>query len=83
MEIDDHHQQLRTCVVLGGRGLIGRSLVLKLLKLGNWTVRVADSTPSLQLDSSEEKDSILSQAFSTGRSEYFHVDVRNKPQIIK
>uniref|UniRef100_A0A5B6ZX06 Reticulon-like protein n=1 Tax=Davidia involucrata TaxID=16924 RepID=A0A5B6ZX06_DAVIN len=79
MVIDDH---FRTCVVLGGRGFIGRSLVLRLLKLGNWIVRITDSAQSLQLDPSEQ-NSLLSEALSTGRALYFHVDVRNKPQIIK
>ncbi|KAA8527274.1 hypothetical protein F0562_034629 [Nyssa sinensis] len=79
MVIGDHY---RTCVVLGGRGFVGRSLVLRLLKLGNWIVRIADSAVSLQLDPSEY-NSLLSEALSTGRALYFHVDVRNKPQIIK
>ncbi|KAL2485376.1 3beta-hydroxysteroid-dehydrogenase/decarboxylase [Abeliophyllum distichum] len=73
---DDH--QLKSCVVLGGRGFIGRSLVERLLKLGNWIVRVADSTPSPQLLPSE---SLLSQAFSSDRASYFHVDALNKTQI--
>ncbi|XP_059654680.1 3beta-hydroxysteroid-dehydrogenase/decarboxylase [Cornus florida] len=73
---------LRTCVVLGGRGFVGRTLVLRLLKLGNWIVRIADSAQSLQLDPSEH-NSILSEALATDRASYFHVDVRNKPQIIK
>lgn len=72
---------LRTCVVIGGRGFIGRSLVLRLLKLDDRIVRIADSAQSLQLDPSET-NSLLSQALSTGRASYFHVDVRNKPQII-
>ncbi|XP_028111693.1 3beta-hydroxysteroid-dehydrogenase/decarboxylase isoform X2 [Camellia sinensis] len=72
---------LRTCVVIGGRGFIGRSLVLRLLKLDDRIVRIADSAQSVQLDPSET-NSLLSQALSTGRASYFHVDVRNKPQII-
>ncbi|KAI8002372.1 3beta-hydroxysteroid-dehydrogenase/decarboxylase isoform 3 [Camellia lanceoleosa] len=72
---------LRTCVVIGGRGFIGRSLVLRLLKLDDRIVRIADSAQSLQLDPSET-NSLLPQALSTGRASYFHVDVRNKPQII-
>ncbi|XP_022859462.1 3beta-hydroxysteroid-dehydrogenase/decarboxylase-like [Olea europaea var. sylvestris] len=73
-------RQLKTCVVIGGRGFIGRSLVERLLKLGNWIVRVIDSYPSPQILPSE---SILSQAFSSGRALYFRVDPLNKPQIIK
>ncbi|CAA3012784.1 3beta-hydroxysteroid-dehydrogenase decarboxylase isoform X2 [Olea europaea subsp. europaea] len=71
---------LKTCLVLGGRGFIGRVLVERLLKLGNWVVRVADYTESPQLEPSEL---LLSDAFSSARASYFHVDVRNKPQIIK
>ncbi|CAI9778216.1 unnamed protein product [Fraxinus pennsylvanica] len=73
-------RQLKKCVVIGGRRFIGRSLVERLLKLGNWIVRVADSNPSPQILPSE---SILSRAFSSGRASYFHVDPLNKPQIIK
>lgn len=73
---------LRTCAVIGGRGFIGRSLVLRLLKLGDWIVRVADSAESLKLDHSEE-NSILSEAISANRASYFHVDVRNKSQLVK
>lgn len=73
---DDH---FGTCVVLGGRSFIGRSLVLKLLKLGKWIVRVVDSTQSPQLDAS---DSALANAFSSGLASYIHVDLRNKFQII-
>ncbi|KAL6970730.1 3beta-hydroxysteroid-dehydrogenase/decarboxylase isoform 3 [Sarracenia purpurea var. burkii] len=73
---------LRTCVVIGGRGFIGRSLVLRLLKLGDWIVRIADSAHSLQLDHSED-NSLLAEAISTGRASYFHVDVCQKPQILK
>lgn len=71
----------RTCVVFGGRGFLGRSLVLRLLKLGKWIVRVADSTQSLHLDPSE-RDSLLSQALSSGLASLHGVDVRDKSQII-
>ncbi|CAI9265681.1 unnamed protein product [Lactuca saligna] len=82
MAIDD--DQSKTCVVLGGRSFIGRCLVVRLLKLGNWIVRVADSAQTLQLDPSESKhDSPLNRALSTGRASYAHVDVRHKSTIIK
>ncbi|VFQ75536.1 unnamed protein product [Cuscuta campestris] len=75
---------LKTCVVLGGRGFVGRSLVGRLLRLGNWIVRVADSAASLELDPSQfEADSLLSQALASGRASYHRVDVRDKSQIIK
>lgn len=75
----------RTCVVLGGAGFLGRSLVRRLLTLGDCNVRVADSVPSLQLNpsSSSNHDSLLSQALSSGRASYHHVDVRDHSQIVK
>ncbi|KAH7521373.1 3beta-hydroxysteroid-dehydrogenase/decarboxylase [Ziziphus jujuba] len=86
MEVDDRLAELnpktRTCVVLGGRGFLGRSLVLKLLELGKWIVRIADSAQSLQLDPSES-DSSLSHAISKGRASYHCVDVRNRSLILK
>lgn len=83
MEVDDRFLELntKTCVVLGGRGFLGRSLVLRLLKLAKWNVRIADSANSLELDPSEH-DSLLSDALIAGRASYFHVDVRNKDQIV-
>lgn len=82
MEEDSVHgdSRLKTCVVLGGRGFIGRSLVSRLLRLGNWTVRVADSGHTLHLN---ESDSLLEDALSSGRASYHCVDVRDKPQIVK
>ncbi|XP_071707128.1 3beta-hydroxysteroid-dehydrogenase/decarboxylase-like [Rutidosis leptorrhynchoides] len=81
MAIND--DQSKTCVVLGGRSFIGRHLVVRLLTLGNWIVRVADSTQSLQLDPSESKfDSPLKRAISTGRASYAHVDFRHKTTIV-
>ncbi|KAK9062649.1 hypothetical protein SSX86_019837 [Deinandra increscens subsp. villosa] len=81
MAIDD--DQSKTCVVLGGRTFIGRCLVVRLLTIGNWIVRIADSAQSLQLDPSESKyDSPLNRALSTGRASYAHVDVRLKSTIV-
>ncbi|XP_031405230.1 3beta-hydroxysteroid-dehydrogenase/decarboxylase isoform X2 [Punica granatum] len=71
-----------TCVVIGGRGFVGRWLVFRLLKLRRWVVRVADSSQSLQLDPSSPLDSALSQALSSGRASYHSVDVRHRPQIV-
>ncbi|CAL5211593.1 unnamed protein product [Lathyrus oleraceus] len=76
----DLNPKTKTCVVLGGRGFIGKSLVLRLLKLGNWIVRVADSTHSLQLHSSE---SLLAEALSSSRASYFHLDVTDKHRVAK
>lgn len=85
MAVDDRLAELnpktRTCVVLGGGGFLGRSLVLRLLKLGKWIVRVADSAHSLRLDPSSECDSVLSNAISSGRLSYHHVDVRHKSSV--
>ncbi|XP_073157541.1 3beta-hydroxysteroid-dehydrogenase/decarboxylase [Henckelia pumila] len=77
---DDSAMEVKTCVVLGGRGFIGRAVVERLLKLGNWSVRVVGSTENPQLLSSE---SLLAHAISCGRASYFHVDVRKKAQIVQ
>ncbi|KAK8519508.1 hypothetical protein V6N12_025544 [Hibiscus sabdariffa] len=74
----------RTCVVLGGRGFLGRSLVARLLRLGGWIVRVADSSShSLLTDPSLASDSLLSNAVCSGQASFCHVDVRDTSQIIK
>ncbi|KAE8729746.1 RNA recognition motif-containing protein, putative isoform 1 [Hibiscus syriacus] len=74
----------RTCVVLGGRGFLGRSLVARLLRLGGWIVRVADSSShSLLTDPSSASDSLLSNALCSGQASFCHVDVRDTSQIIK
>ncbi|GAV64310.1 3Beta_HSD domain-containing protein/Reticulon domain-containing protein [Cephalotus follicularis] len=80
--VDDSFRDARqrTCVVLGGRGFLGRSLVLRLLKLGDWIVRVADSTQSIQLD---HRDSLLADSLSNGRASFLHVDVRDQSQVLK
>ncbi|XP_027356647.1 3beta-hydroxysteroid-dehydrogenase/decarboxylase isoform X2 [Abrus precatorius] len=82
MEVEDRFTDLnpKTCVVLGGRGFLGRSLVLRLLKLGNWIVRVADSAQSIQL---HESEALLAQALSSARASYFHLDLRDKRRIEK
>ncbi|EXB23118.1 3beta-hydroxysteroid-dehydrogenase/decarboxylase isoform 3 [Morus notabilis] len=87
MVVDDDrlaelNPKTRTCVVLGGRGFLGRSLVLRLLKLGKWIVRVADSAQSLELDRTE-RDSLLSHAIASGRASYHYVDVRDMSLVIK
>ncbi|KAE8076554.1 hypothetical protein FH972_015197 [Carpinus fangiana] len=69
----------RTCVVLGGRGFLGRSLVHRLLTLCKWIVRVADSAQSLQLHpSGDHHDSLLPQALSSGRASYHRVWLPSK-----
>ncbi|CAK7322649.1 unnamed protein product [Dovyalis caffra] len=74
----------RTCVVLGGRGYLGRSLVTRLLQLGDWIVRVVDSNHSLQLATdSNDGDSVLRDAVASGLASYCQVDVRDLSQIIK
>ncbi|XP_062107862.1 3beta-hydroxysteroid-dehydrogenase/decarboxylase [Humulus lupulus] len=87
MGVDDDrlaelNPKTRTCVVIGGRGFIGRSLVLSLLKLGKWFVRIADSAHSLHLDPSEH-DSLLSHAIASGRASYHHIDVRDNSLVLK
>ncbi|KAG8369477.1 hypothetical protein BUALT_Bualt14G0017800 [Buddleja alternifolia] len=76
---NDLDKELKTCAVLGGRGFVGRALVERLLRLGNWIVRVSDSAKSPELEPSE---SVLADAFASGRAAYYHVDVRHKSQII-
>ncbi|KAK9672219.1 hypothetical protein RND81_12G085200 [Saponaria officinalis] len=61
---------LPTCVVIGGNGFIGKCLVSRLLHLGNWIVRVADSSPIA-----------VSEDVSDGRVSYFSVDVRDVSQL--
>ncbi|XP_021291281.1 3beta-hydroxysteroid-dehydrogenase/decarboxylase [Herrania umbratica] len=76
--------ETRTCVVLGGRGFLGRTLVARLLRLGGWIVRVADSSShSLKLDPSSASDSLLSNALCSGLASFCNVDVRDTSQIIK
>ncbi|KAK8307880.1 hypothetical protein V6Z11_D02G015500 [Gossypium hirsutum] len=76
--------ETRTCVVLGGRGFIGRTLVNRLLRLGGWIVRVADSSSHLLLlDTSSGSDSLLSDAISSGQATFCHVDVLDTSQIVK
>lgn len=78
--VDSTDKHSKTCVVLGGRGFIGRALVERLLGLGNWNVRVADSYKTPELKPSESR---LSDAIASGRAAYFHVDVRDKSQIVE
>ncbi|KAG6395503.1 hypothetical protein SASPL_146148 [Salvia splendens] len=77
---DSTDKHSKTCVVLGGRGFIGRALVERLLKLGNWIVRVADSHKSPELKPTEP---LLTDAIASGRAAYFQVDVRDKSQIVE
>ncbi|KAE8714477.1 3beta-hydroxysteroid-dehydrogenase/decarboxylase isoform 3 [Hibiscus syriacus] len=76
--------ETRTCVVLGGRGFSGRTLVNRLLRLGGWIVRVADSSShSLLLDTSSASDSLLADAINSGQASFCHVDVLDTSQIIE
>ncbi|KAL1078110.1 hypothetical protein V6Z11_D10G139900 [Gossypium hirsutum] len=59
---NDVATEKRTCVVLGGRGFLGRSLVARLLQLGGWIVRVADSSSHSLLTDPSVSDSLLSNA---------------------
>ncbi|KAL3641614.1 hypothetical protein CASFOL_012429 [Castilleja foliolosa] len=76
----DLDREIKTCAVLGGRGFIGRALVERLLRLGNWTVRVVDAAKSPEIDPS---DSLLADALSSGRAAYFQVDVRDQSRIVE
>lgn len=85
--MDDHvgaggganHNPRITCVVIGGQGFIGRFLVQRLLRLENWIIRIADSSPSLHV----EQKSAISDAVSSGLVSHFQADVRDKSQLVK
>ncbi|KAB2009018.1 hypothetical protein ES319_D10G139300v1 [Gossypium barbadense] len=79
---NDVATEKRTCVVLGGRGFLGRSLVARLLQLGGWIVRVADSSSHSLLTDPSVSDSLLSNALCSGQASFCHVDVRDTSQII-
>ncbi|MBA0784571.1 hypothetical protein Gotri_025719 [Gossypium trilobum] len=79
---NDVATEKRTCVVLGGRGFLGRSLVARLLQLGGWIVRVADSSSHSLLTDPSISDSLLSNALCSGQASFCHVDVRDTSQII-
>ncbi|TYI06575.1 hypothetical protein ES332_A10G167700v1 [Gossypium tomentosum] len=79
---NDVATEKRTCVVLGGRGFLGRSLVARLLQLGGWIVRVADSSSHSLLTDPSVSDSLLSNALCSGQASFCHVDVRDISQII-
>ncbi|KAF7824364.1 3beta-hydroxysteroid-dehydrogenase/decarboxylase isoform X1 [Senna tora] len=84
MAVDDRltESNHKTCAVLGGSGFVGRSLALRLLKQGNWIVRIADSPQSFELDHSH-RDSVLAQALASGRASYSSVHLRDKRQIVQ
>ncbi|GAB2294182.1 hypothetical protein Dimus_028401 [Dionaea muscipula] len=73
-------QKPMTCAVIGGLGFVGRPLVLRLLKLGNWIVRIADSAPSLQ---TTDQNPLLSDAISDGRASYIQADVLHMDQLVR
>ncbi|WCJ41297.1 3-beta hydroxysteroid dehydrogenase/isomerase family protein [Euphorbia peplus] len=83
IEVPFIHSSPKTCAVLGGRSFLGRSLVSRLLKLGSWIVRVADSTPSLNLDVTNSSDSVLDHAISSRRASYIPVRVLDVSSIAK
>ena len=72
----------RWCVVTGGRGFAARHLVEMLIAAGDFSVRIADLGPSIDLTPAEESG-LLGQALRDGRAEYISVDLRNKDQVLK
>ncbi|XP_050213284.1 3beta-hydroxysteroid-dehydrogenase/decarboxylase [Mercurialis annua] len=71
----------KICSVIGGRScFVGRSLVFNLLRLGNWIVRVVDSSHSFeqQLDLTHSADAI-----SSGRASFHPVDLLDVSAIAK
>ena len=71
--------QDQTCVVTGGRGFLGRRLVLKLLE-ADWEVRIADILPEIALDDSEA-GSLVDISLKNGRAKYFAADIRVYDEI--
>lgn len=72
----------RWCVVTGGRGFAARHLVAMLISSSNFSVRVADLGPTIDLERAEETG-ILGEALRTGRADYVSTDLRNKAQVLK
>ncbi|CAM6008827.1 unnamed protein product [Sphagnum balticum] len=71
------------CVVTGGRGLVGRHLVLKLLKEEKISVTVADIGPEIEVCAEEEEEGTLGVALESGKVEYVCVDVRSKRELVE
>lgn len=71
------------CVVTGGRGLVGRHLVLKLLKEEKLSVTVADIGPKIEVCAEEEEEGTLGVALESGKVEYVCVDVRSKRELVE
>ncbi|XP_024022688.1 3beta-hydroxysteroid-dehydrogenase/decarboxylase [Morus notabilis] len=72
----------RWCVVTGGRGFAARHLVAMLISSSNFSIRVADLGPTIDLGRAEETG-ILGDALRTGRADYVSTDLRNKAQVLK
>ncbi|KAJ0091016.1 hypothetical protein Patl1_13734 [Pistacia atlantica] len=72
----------RWCVVTGGRGFAARHLVEMLIKYDMFSVRIADLGATIDLEPHEEQG-ILGQALSSGRAQYFSVDLRHKSQVLQ
>ncbi|GAB2217915.1 hypothetical protein Droror1_Dr00001129 [Drosera rotundifolia] len=72
-----------TCVVIGGQSFIGGALVRRLLRLGTFIVRIADSSPSPPPSDHQNSDTVIADAVSDGRASYVQVDVRDKDQVIR
>jgi sterol-4alpha-carboxylate 3-dehydrogenase (decarboxylating) len=71
------------CVVTGGRGLVGRHLVLKLLQEEKFSVTVADIGPEIEVCAEEEEEGTLGVALESGKAEYVCVDVRSKRELVE
>ncbi|CAN1847841.1 3beta-hydroxysteroid-dehydrogenase/decarboxylase isoform 3 [Linum perenne] len=76
-------QSPRSCVVLGGQGFVGISLILRILKIENWIIRIADYPQSISLDPTDVDYSIIRDAISSGRASYHHIDVCDPSLICK
>ncbi|CAK9223492.1 unnamed protein product [Sphagnum troendelagicum] len=71
-----------TCVVTGGRGFVGRNLVLKLLQEDKFSIKVADRALEMELSPEEEETGTLDKALVSGKAQYVSVDIGSKSELV-
>nr|XP_051188091.1 3beta-hydroxysteroid-dehydrogenase/decarboxylase-like isoform X2 [Lolium perenne] len=70
----------RWCAVTGGRGFMGRHLVMALLRSGGWRVRITDIGADAALEP-VENEGLLGAALRDGRAVYVCADVCKLGQL--
>ncbi|KAI4379611.1 hypothetical protein MLD38_005887 [Melastoma candidum] len=75
-------EEVRWCVVTGGRGFAARHLVEMLIKGETYSVVVADLGPKIELEQYEE-NGVLGEALRSGRARYVAADLRVKTQVLE